>query len=75
MHGWQLSSNHIERKGSFAGFIPARELFFYKKLKKRALRKEEKEAILTASYSCNENYKWGNNSGGKHEQKKLGKNF
>lgn len=42
MHGWQLSSSHIERKGSFAGFIPARELFFYKKLKKRALRKEEK---------------------------------
>ena len=30
------------KHGSFAGFIPARELFFYKKLKKRALRKEEK---------------------------------
>ena len=30
------------KHGSFAGFIPARELFFYKKRKKRALRKEEK---------------------------------
>ena len=30
------------KHGSFAGFIPARELFFYKKLTKRALRKEEK---------------------------------
>ena len=30
------------KHGSFVGFIPARELFFYKKLKKRALRKEEK---------------------------------
>ncbi len=39
MHGWQLSSNHIERKGSFAGFIPARELFFYKKTQKTRVAK------------------------------------
>lgn len=39
------------------------------------MRQGEKGGILAASYSCNENYKWGNNSGGKHEQKKLEKIF
>ena len=32
-------ANGIERKGSFAGFIPARELFFYKKTQKTRVAK------------------------------------